>query len=862
MRNCAFVLVLLLEARVAFAQISVEGVADQEVYRDRVSFTVHSEAGYEYTASLNGESIATDVPIEVTEPQYYELFVEHRLPPSGVEDRMLIRFIVRASERADTEWGLPVWTPYPAIPSASSEFDGARLEVIAPAGYPLGLDIPIIARVQDESGRRVGVNGTVTADHPLELLRGVGFVFLPAATDAGTLSFEAKLHSLGVSEQIAIEAATAWQTVSEDIVASVDWGENARVRVTNDLTIASDVTLTIGAGDVIVLDPGVTIAVEGHIVVNGTSARPVVFTAQDRSAPWGGFLFESSACSGEFTGAIFTASGADSDWFDNNPGHGHSHRDEQCLFYVSDGAHVALTDCFVVENRGQLGHGENGYLTLTGCLVQKAVTCGQYNGGAVVATDSAFIEFPSARASFADADNDAFYLSGGAHAFTDCLVGWTLDDGIDAGEGAAGSVSVERCWFESTYHEAMAWSSGPRHAIVTDTVVLNCGQAIECGYGAPDVNAVGCLLSANLVGARFGDNYDRSYNGFLKVTRSLLLCNWRDVWGRAWDDWTVHLTQMDIRDNYLSAPNVNHPDNLLWAPDDEPNQVDLLATFLPPAAGTVGIGLAVPKAVFDMAEFQWRFPVRLSTFTADVVSVDYVVKEADSVLDSGALRFLPGETLKMIPFVWVYGWLPREPGVTLGNPVNAELTGHSTVTYRWTLDEPLIVAGDEWRYFKGTAEPPVGWNTLAFDDSGWLAGPTGVGYETGSGYESHLATNLTDMRGNYLSVYTRRLFHVEDPSRFTGLTLAMDFDDGYIAYLNGVRVDARFAPNPPAHDQPAATDNHEACCGDCQADRVSLSDRLHLLVPGWNVLAVQVHNQSLSSSDFLFIPELSGVVEP
>ncbi len=855
MRNCAFVLVLLLEAGVGLAQISVEGVADREVYRDQISFTVHSEPGFEYAASLNGEPIPTDVSVEVTEPQYYELSVERRLVPSGIEDSVLIRFIVRASERADTEWGLPVWTPYPSIPSASSEFDGARLEIVAPAQYPVGLDIPVVARVRGESGRRVGVNGTVTADHPLRLLRGVGSVFLPAATEAGILSYDTHIHSLEVSRQIVVEAATVWHTVSDDIVASVDWGENARVRVTGSLTIAPGATLTVGAGSVIVLDPGVTIAVEGHIVVNGTSERPVVFTAEDRSLPWGGFLFESSACSGRFTGTIFTASGSDSNWFDNNPGHGHSHRREQGLFYVSDGAHVTLTDCFVVENQGQLGHGEDGYLTLTSCLVQECVTCGQYNGGAVTATDSAFIEFPSARVSFADADNDAFYLSGGAHAFTDCLIGWTLDDGIDAGEGAEGSVTVERCWFEAIYHEAMAWSSGPRHATVTDTVVLNCGQAIECGYGAPDVNATGCLVTANLVGARFGDNYDRSYSGFLKVTQSLLLYNWRDVWGRAWDDWTIHLGQMDIRENYLSAPNLNFSDNLLWELAGDPN---LLTSFLPSAPGVVGIGLTVAGDGLAMDTFEGHFPVRLSTLSTRPVLVDYVVEGSDS----GTLGFVPGETVKHIPLTGLPGQSLERVSVTLSNPVNAELTGYSTVTYRATENEPLIAAGDEWRYFKGTTEPPADWSTVAFDDSNWPAGPTGMGYEAGSGYESCLATNLIDMRGNYLSVYARRLLYVEDPSRFTGLTLTMDFDDGYIAYLNGVRVHAQFAPDPPKYDQPAATDNHEACCDECQADRIDLSDHLDLLVSGWNVLAIQVHNQSLSSSDFLFVPALFGVVEP
>jgi hypothetical protein len=82
----------------------------------------------------------------------------------------------------------------------------------------------------------------------------------------------------------------------------------------------------------------------------------------------------------------------------------------------------------------------------------------------------------------------------------------------------------------------------------TDSVALNCGQGYECGYEAPDVNTVHCLSTANVVGARFGDNYDWTYNGFLTVRDSLLLFNQRDIWGRAWDDWTVHLAQMTLRD--------------------------------------------------------------------------------------------------------------------------------------------------------------------------------------------------------------------------------------------------------------------------------------------------------------------------
>ena len=673
----------------ALAQISIDGISDKRVYKDKVSFTVSSESGYDYTVELNGNPIETDVSVEVDEPEYYELYVYRRERSSGAEQSELVRFIVRASERGNSEWGLPRWSPQPPIDSAAAEFAGAQLKIIAPAEYPMGLEIPVVARVQDDSGNRLGINGVISAvdfqDQPLQLLRGVGSVFLPAAAEPNIISYAAEIHAPQTPRQITIEAATAWQTISEDITASADWGENARIHISglsgDLLTIVSSATLTIGAGSVIIIDPNIEIAVQGNLVVNGTTERPVVFTPRDRAVPWGGLLFESNLSRGQLTGAIFTGSGADSKWFSNNPGHGGSHRKDQCLFYLSGGANVTLTDCYLVDNYGQAGHGENSYLTMTGCLVQKCTTIGQYNGGEVIFEDCALIEFPSAAAAYNDGDNDAMYLTNGTHSLTDCLIGWALDDGIDAGGSSRGSVTVTNCWFESCYHEGMALS-GPKNIYINDSVFLNCGQGIECGYDAPDVNAVNCLCTSNMVGARFGDNYDWNYdNGFLTVADSFLLFNNRDIWGRAWDNWTVHLDQMDIRSNYLSAANTNYPDNWIWDPQGDPNQGDLLQPFLSTPAAAVGIGLATDGDVFDLADISNKIPVRLSTFTTISVDVDYTIETEDGLHESGSLHFIPGETVKYIEFEIPPIEDLEELRVILTNPVNAELTGHRQITY-------------------------------------------------------------------------------------------------------------------------------------------------------------------------------------
>jgi hypothetical protein len=855
----------------------ISGVVDQQVYSDSVAFTVHSEAGFEYQAELNNDPVPTDVLIPITEAEYYELLVYRRNLSSGAEETELVRFIVKASERGDSEIGLPLWTPFPPIPSAPAEFAGAQLQIVFPADYPMGLEIPIIARVQEPAGKRLGVVGVVTApgfeEYPLQVLRGVGSVFLPGATVPGVIEYNAQIHALQSLKQVTIEPATTWQSVSADILSSVNWGEDARIRISNSsddlLTVGPAAVLTIGAGSVIVVDPDLEIAVRGQLIVNGTLDRPVVFTTQDRTVPWGGFLFDAATSSGQFTGTIFTASGADPNWFANNPGHGESHRKEQCLFYLSEGAEVTLIDCYLTENHGQAGHGENASFNVIRSLVQKCVTTGQYNGGSVTLQDSALIEFPSYTASFADDDKDALYLTGGAHSLTDSLVGWALDDGVDAGSGAAGSVTVDGCWIESCYHEALAWSQS-RDADVLNTVTLNCGQGIECGWGAPDVTVTQCLSTANAVGTRFGDCYDWSYDGFLDVTNSLLVFNKRNVWGRAWDDWTEHLAQMHIQDNYLDAPDPNHASNWLWDPSDIPSHLDLLQPFLPTMSTTVGIGLALPSDTLDLTQLSAMIPVRLSTFTTSSVSVDYAVETQNGAYTNGALHFTPGETVKYINFDPPSFDQLRELRVILSNPVNAEISQYSEVIYLgpWQVVEPLpIVEGDDWRYYKGTSEPPAGWNDVSFDDAVWLLGATGIGYESSSGYESCIATNVGDMRNNYVSLYARRLFSIADPSRVTSLTFTMDWDDGYIAYINGVEVAQQFPPQPAAHDIPASG-SHEACCGTgsptgpCPPVAVDLAEHVVELSPGDNVLAVQVHNRSLSSSDLLFIPQLSSTESP
>ena len=166
-----------------------------------------------------------------------------------------------------------------------------------------------------------------------------------------------------------------------------------------------------------------------------------------------------------------------------------------------------------------------------------------------------------------------------------------------------------------------------------------------------------------------------------------------------------------------------------------------------------------------------------------------------------------------------------------------------------------ILEGDVWSYMKGIAEPPTDWATVSFYDASWLLGPSGFGFGDGDD-----ATVLSDMRNAYSTVYTRRTF-TADPSSIGGLELTVDYDDGFIVYLNGTEVARRWAPGvigePAPHDA-LATASHEASAGPSgnPPEVIDISAHVGLLVAGDNVIAVQGLNAGLGSGDFSLIVEL------
>ncbi len=167
----------------------------------------------------------------------------------------------------------------------------------------------------------------------------------------------------------------------------------------------------------------------------------------------------------------------------------------------------------------------------------------------------------------------------------------------------------------------------------------------------------------------------------------------------------------------------------------------------------------------------------------------------------------------------------------------------------------LINQGDTWRYFRGTSFPS-GWTTNGFDDSGWLTGPSGFGYG-----DSDDATVLSDMQNSYVTVFTRREFIVTNPTALVAMTLGADYDDGFVAYINGVEVTRRNVISNTIDSATLAAGNHEAVAGGGgPKENIAITNNLAALLrpgdPSTNVIAVSGHNVSSGSSDLSLIIDL------
>ena len=165
----------------------------------------------------------------------------------------------------------------------------------------------------------------------------------------------------------------------------------------------------------------------------------------------------------------------------------------------------------------------------------------------------------------------------------------------------------------------------------------------------------------------------------------------------------------------------------------------------------------------------------------------------------------------------------------------------------------IIRRNDYFKYIIPKIEPDTNWTSLNFNDVNWGYGQSGFGYSDND--------DTTVVPDGTMSVYLRKKFDVENLDDIQSVILDIDYDDAFIAYINGIEI-ARANINgyPPAFNSEDVNSPHEAeIYRGGVPERFIIKDYNTILNEGENILAIQGHNINSQSSDMTIIPFLSAI---
>jgi hypothetical protein len=168
--------------------------------------------------------------------------------------------------------------------------------------------------------------------------------------------------------------------------------------------------------------------------------------------------------------------------------------------------------------------------------------------------------------------------------------------------------------------------------------------------------------------------------------------------------------------------------------------------------------------------------------------------------------------------------------------------------------ETVIYAYEIWKYWMPDSEPDSAWKDLSFNDPGWPEGPGGFGRGDGD--------DNTVLPDTVPTVYIRKVFTIPDTSVISFVLLHVDYDDAFVAYLNGVEI-ARTNIGWPGKIQKwddFSYDVHKAkMYQGLLPEEFTIDMELFrsIVKQGDNVLAIQALNAWNNNGNFSIIPFLS-----
>jgi hypothetical protein len=174
----------------------------------------------------------------------------------------------------------------------------------------------------------------------------------------------------------------------------------------------------------------------------------------------------------------------------------------------------------------------------------------------------------------------------------------------------------------------------------------------------------------------------------------------------------------------------------------------------------------------------------------------------------------------------------------------------SSVAEEHVLIKPI----DTWRVQAFTNSlVSSNWTQIGYDDSAWPLLPAGFATSYDASYPG--ASEVTILPENVLTYCFRKKFQIDDPLFAQWLALRVDYESGFVAYLNGAEI-ARRGFSASTGPIPLGTPANAHPRGPTEI--LNVSEAAALLVPGDNVLAIQLHSAGPELPSMLLVADLTA----
>ncbi len=175
---------------------------------------------------------------------------------------------------------------------------------------------------------------------------------------------------------------------------------------------------------------------------------------------------------------------------------------------------------------------------------------------------------------------------------------------------------------------------------------------------------------------------------------------------------------------------------------------------------------------------------------------------------------------------------------------------------QFNAQQVFISQGSVWKYLDDGSDQGTAWRETNFNDDTWASGRAQLGY--GDGDENTVVSYGDDPSHKYITTYFRRGFYLQDTSDIPSLLVRLLRDDGAVVYLNGSEI---VRSNMPSGTINYLTKASSFVAGSEEDTFFEFYVDPSALVIGENIVAVEIHQHSGSSSDISFDFELSATSE-